>query len=613
MARGKVGGEGEGPRGRSRGPPVKPVLKRPTSGGKAVFVKPAPPATAKASSAAASAEAVTKKPSGPVAATVRHTFPSAAKKYDALLGAASRTAGISTKSAARVNSRARAAIAVAGADATSPVRKGRRGGKIIVPASRLSPKKAAADDREKADDMLSVISAKIKGLQGGRKSGKRTKIITGGGKTKSRKSRGAFIRIDGAEAWYDGPDAADFDIITESTFLEGRCERGSDATFVMQVAAPHDRDRGGCFCEGEYLGSSSAAVDTAVDACRTPPLWHFCAGPLEECKAHSGEGGRPVVHVDAWRRMPATYRAKSWLRVLPEDDDGDDGYDGRRRQGGGILDLAKPSGFDKKAEGGGPQSLDELRMKLQRAKSEFTARKNADKKPARGSNDRSSRSSGPRVAYGDEAGVSSAAELLSQRVKDFGSALAAGGLQRERGRSRKRRRDESSGSESGDSRGHGNSSSQLFGLARGTKDGASLRTLVRRYPGQLLSNMIDQMQLCLGDRRGTDGGPDRLSPLCVAYVTSILQPTLGEDAGGRAGDELRTLAHVMDLILKGNLPEAMDILAGRFSAVETYATTKDWGSAKHLQVVAPSTVTCVNPALQDFAQRRKKEEAKRIG
>ena len=124
-----------------------------------------------------------------------------------MLGAASRTAGISTKSAARVNSRARAAIAVAGADATSPVKKVRRGGKIIVPASRLSPKKAAADDREKADDMLSVISAKIKGLQGGRKSGKRTKIITGGGKTKSRKSRGAFIRIDGAEAWYDGPDA----------------------------------------------------------------------------------------------------------------------------------------------------------------------------------------------------------------------------------------------------------------------------------------------------------------------------------------------------------------------------------------------------------------------
>lgn len=595
MAGGKIGGAGKGSRGRGRGRPVIPILKRPTSGGTAVLTKPTAPVAATATPAAASAEAVSKKPSGQVAAAV------------------STTAGISTKPAAGAKARALAAIAEAVAEATSPVEKVRRGRKIVVPASRLSPKNATGDDREKADDMLKLISAKIKGLQGGRKQiGKRTKIITAGGKTKSRKPRGATMRIDDADAWYDGPDAADFGIIAENTLLEGRCERGSDTTFVMRVAAPHDRDKGGCFCEGEYLGSTSAAVDTAVDACRTPPIWHFCAGPMEECKAHSGEAGRPVVHIDAWRLMPVSYRGKSWLRDLPEDDDEDD-YDGRRRQGGGILDLAKPSGFDKKTEGGGPQSLDELRKKLQRARSEFTTRKNADKKPARGPDDRSSRSSGPRVTCGDDAGMSSAAELLSQRVRDFGSALAVGGPQRERGRSRRRRRDDSSGSESGDSRGLGNSSSQLFGLARGTKDGASLRTLVRRYPGQLLSNMIDQMQLFLGDRRGTDGGPDRLSPLCVAYVTSILQPTLGEDAGGRAGDELRTLAHVMDLILKGNLPEAMDILAGRFSAVETYATTKDWSSAKHLQVVAPSTVTCVNPALQDFAQRRKKEEAKRSG
>ena len=97
----------------------------------------------------------------------------------------------------------------------------------------------------------------------------------------------------------------------------------------------------------------------------------------------------------------------------------------------------------------------------------------------------------------------------------------------------------------------------------------------------------------------------------MAYVTSILQPTLGEDAGGRTGDELRTLAHIMDLILKGNLAEAMDVLAGRFSAVETFATTKDWSMAKHLQVMAPSTVSCVSPALQDFAQRRRKDEIKR--
>ena len=85
--------------------------------------------------------------------------------------------------------------------------------------------------------------------------------------------------------------------------------------------------------------------------------------------------------------------------------------------------------------------------------------------------------------------------------------------------------------------------------------------------------MIDQMQLFLGERQCADGGTEHLSPLCVAYVTSILQPTSGENGGGRSGEELRTLAHIVDLILKGNLPEAMDVLAGRFSAVETFTTT----------------------------------------
>ena len=87
---------------------------------------------------------------------------------------------------------------------------------------------------------------------------------------------------------------------------------------------------------------------------------------------------------------------------------------------------------------------------------------------------------------------------------------------------------------------------------------------------------------------------------------------MGPDLNMRNGEELRTLAAVMDAILRGNVPLAMDMLAGRFTAVETAATTKDWSLAKHLQVLPSQRVGCVSGDLLDFAQKKKREEAKSL-
>ena len=59
-----------------------------------------------------------------------------------------------------------------------------------------------------------------------------------------------------------------------------------------------------------------------------------------------------------------------------------------------------------------------------------------------------------------------------------------------------------------------------------------------------------------------------------------------------------------DAMLNGSPAQALDIMASRFSAVETLATTKDWNMAKHLQLVPSERVSCVNEDYMDYARRR---------
>lgn len=95
-----------------------------------------------------------------------------------------------------------------------------------------------------------------------------------------------------------------------------------------------------------------------------------------------------------------------------------------------------------------------------------------------------------------------------------------------------------------------------------------------------------------------------LRPVCLAYLTSVLIPSLGGEMSTRNVEEFRSMAAAMDAMLNGSPAQALDIMASRFSAVETLATTQDWNMAKHLQVVRSERVSCANEDYMDYARRR---------
>ena len=101
-----------------------------------------------------------------------------------------------------------------------------------------------------------------------------------------------------------------------------------------------------------------------------------------------------------------------------------------------------------------------------------------------------------------------------------------------------------------------------------------------------------------------------LRPVCLAYLTSVLIPSLGGEVGTRNVEELRCMASAMDAMLSGSPAQALDIMASRFSAVETLATTKDWNVAKHLQIVPSEHVSCVNEDYMDYARRRRRSDTR---
>ena len=83
-----------------------------------------------------------------------------------------------------------------------------------------------------------------------------------------------------------------------------------------------------------------------------------------------------------------------------------------------------------------------------------------------------------------------------------------------------------------------------------------------------------------------------MSPIVMAYFTSILTPALGADLRLRDAGELKTLAMAMDLRLRGQIAEALDILMQRFRAVEL-STAEGWGAAKHLTLRGEGRVSSI--------------------
>ena len=98
--------------------------------------------------------------------------------------------------------------------------------------------------------------------------------------------------------------------------------------------------------------------------------------------------------------------------------------------------------------------------------------------------------------------------------------------------------------------------------------------------------------------------------MATCYFTSVLQPFIGADLGQRSRQELRTIAETVDAMLRGDVVHAADILMARFSAVETAATSKQWGIAKHLEIIPGQKVSSVPGEMLELATSAERREVR---
>ena len=83
------------------------------------------------------------------------------------------------------------------------------------------------------------------------------------------------------------------------------------------------------------------------------------------------------------------------------------------------------------------------------------------------------------------------------------------------------------------------------------------------------------------------------------------------DLGLRSEKELRTLGMAIDMIVEGYIPEALDILVGRFQGVET-AEILGWPAASHLERIPPTLVSSVSENARGRAVRQEARERRDV-
>ena len=104
--------------------------------------------------------------------------------------------------------------------------------------------------------------------------------------------------------------------------------------------------------------------------------------------------------------------------------------------------------------------------------------------------------------------------------------------------------------------------------------------------------------------RGLDANGKLLPGVFTTYLISVLLPTM--ELGQRSEKELRTLGAALDLMTEGFMPEALDVLVGRFQSVET-AELLGWPAASHLELIPTTLVSSVSERSRTRVIRRVKQ------
>ena len=126
------------------------------------------------------------------------------------------------------------------------------------------------------------------------------------------------------------------------------------------------------------------------------------------------------------------------------------------------------------------------------------------------------------------------------------------------------------------------------------EDESKVRRIADTNPGALLHSGLIMMHRHLGRQVENCESVDAVQAKGVAatYLSTALKANAGSRLGFRNIRELQSLAEVVDLLMRGRVASAGDLLIQRFRAVEASALEEGgWSLARHLELLPDAGVS----------------------
>ena len=138
-------------------------------------------------------------------------------------------------------------------------------------------------------------------------------------------------------------------------------------------------------------------------------------------------------------------------------------------------------------------------------------------------------------------------------------------------------------STSGSSNSSSSSSSSLEevkGLTTVFAEETKIRGVAERYPGALAMESLASMKRSLLTAAGEDQEEGILKPVALLYYRSVLS----KRASGPQSREMLNLSTALDMMLKGRIASAADVIAQRLKAQEAITQGTHWAIAQRLEI-----------------------------
>ena len=132
------------------------------------------------------------------------------------------------------------------------------------------------------------------------------------------------------------------------------------------------------------------------------------------------------------------------------------------------------------------------------------------------------------------------------------------------------------------------------------EDESKVRRIAGTKPGALLHSGLIMMHRHLGRQVEVCESVDAVQAkgIAAAYLSTALKPNAGSRLGFRNIRGLQSSAEAVDLLMRGRVASAGDVLIQRFRAVEASALEEGgWSLARHLELLPDAGVSTVSSGL----------------